>query len=231
MIVNLEALFSERILALPVLLFSIVLHEFSHAYMAYRAGDMTAAAQGRLTLNPLVHLDPVGTVLIPILQFLYQGLPLIGWARPVPVNPLKFRSSEWDIFVSLAGPGSNLLLAITAAILLKIGIVTGLVSEQALLGVLVHAAVKPELIGLVLFYFIEINIALGLFNLIPIPPLDGSRVVYRFLASARSPLADAYAALERYGYIILILIIVSPVGNFFFGIIYYCQSLVMRLIF
>jgi len=219
--VNLEVLFSERILALPVLLFSIVVHEFSHAYAAYRAGDMTAAAQGRLTLNPLAHIDPIGTVLIPLLQFFGpQGLPLIGWAKPVPVNPSRFRSSDWDIFVSLAGPGSNFILAAIAAVVLKIIVMAGVAFTPAMQPVFV-----------VLMFFIGINVALGIFNLIPIPPLDGSRVLYRLLVSARSPWADRYAALEPYGYFILILILVTPASRLFSGIVQSCLGLVMRFVF
>jgi len=218
---NLDTLFSERILALPVLLFSIVVHEFAHAYAAYRAGDMTAAYQGRLTLNPLAHLDPIGTVLIPILQFFGpSNLPLIGWAKPVPVNPLRFRSSEWDIFVSLAGPGSNFSLAILSAILLKILVMTGAVPSPAL---------QP--LVTVLMFFVGINVALGVFNLIPIPPLDGSRVLYRLLASARSPLADRYAAIEPYGYFILILILVTPASKLFYWMVHFCLTFLMGFIF
>jgi len=223
-----SVLFSERILALPVLLLSIVIHEFSHAYVAYRAGDMTAASQGRLTLNPLAHIDPIGTIVVPLLQFMLPGrLPLIGWAKPVPVNPLHFRSAEWDIFVSLAGPGSNFALVVLSAILLKISVLTGLVNAPALLGIVQRA----EPLGTVLLYFIMINIALGIFNLIPIPPLDGSRVLYRLLASARSPLADHYAAIEPYGYFILILILMTPAWRLFGWIASTCQLLVFRLIF
>jgi Zn-dependent protease len=221
MIVNLEALFSERILALPVLLFSIVVHEFAHAYAAYRAGDTTAASQGRLTLNPLAHIDPIGTVLIPLFQFFGpQGLPLIGWAKPVPVNPLRFRSSEWDIFVSLAGPGSNFVLAAIAAVVLKVVV---------MLGAAFTPAMQPVFV--VLMFFVAINVSLGVFNLIPIPPLDGSRVLYRILASARSPLADMYASLEQYGYFILILILVTPASRLFTGIVQFCLHLIMRFIF
>lgn len=215
---NPSEIFNDRVLALPVLLFSIVIHEFSHALVAYRAGDDTAARQGRLTLNPLAHIDPIGTVLIPIIQFFGpSGLPLIGWAKPVPVNPLRFRSSEWDIFVSLAGPASNFLLVLVAAILLKL---------MVLLGAVHHARV----LGLVLLYFIDINVMLGIFNLIPIPPLDGSHVLHRFLVAARSPWAERYAALGQYGYIILLLILISPASKVFGWIIGFCENLVLRYI-
>ncbi len=213
-------LFDQRILALPVLLFSIVVHEVAHAYIAFRAGDDTAALQGRLTLNPLAHLDPIGTVVIPIIQFFGPGLPLIGWAKPVPVNPLRFRSSEWDIFVSLAGPGSNLVLVALAAVLMKLAVLTGLISAPGM-----------EWLFVVLMFFITINVCLAIFNLIPIPPLDGSHVVQRFLIAARSPLADRYAAIAPYGYIILLLILFSPLSRVFHWIINACLKVVLRFIF
>ena len=217
---NLSELFNERVLALPVLLFSIVVHEYSHALVAYRAGDTTAAQAGRLTLNPLVHLDPIGTVLIPIIQFFGpSGLPLIGWAKPVPVNPLRFRSSEWDIFVSLAGPASNFLLVVIAAVLMKLAVVTGMLTP----------AMKPLI--MILVFFITINVCLGIFNLLPIPPLDGSHVLLRLLVSARSPLAERYEALAPYGYVILMLILISPASRFFLWIVGFCRDLVFRFIF
>lgn len=210
----------HALLALPVLLFSIVVHEFAHAYTAYLAGDDTAAAQGRLTLNPVSHIDPIGTLLIPILQFMMPArLPLIGWARPVPVNPLRFKSSEWDIFVSLAGPGSNFLLVVIAAVLMKVAVWTNLITSGE----------SPLFV--VLLLFITINCCLGIFNLIPVPPLDGSRVLHRFLASARSPLADRYAALEPYGFIILILILMSPLARVFGWIVTHAVNLVFELMF
>jgi Zn-dependent protease len=209
---------SEVILALPVLLFSIVLHEFAHAYTAYLAGDTTAASQGRLTLNPIAHIDPIGTVVIPLIQFLSPvGLPLIGWAKPVPVNPLRFRSSEWDIFVSMAGPGSNFILVVITTLIFKILVLAG-----------VYSSLGPLLT--VLNYFILINLALGIFNLIPIPPLDGSRVVYRLLASGGSPLADKYAAIEPYGFIILILILMTPLWKVFGWVIRSAYQTIIRFI-
>ena len=222
-----------QILALPVLLFAIVIHEFAHAYTAFLAGDDTAAAQGRLTLNPISHVDPFGTILVPLMLYLSNTGFMIGWARPVPVNPLRFRSSEWDIFVSLAGPGSNFVLAAIAAILLKIAMVAGLFDVgdvEAAVAVMVLRYGKPQPLALLLLYFITINIVLGLFNLIPIPPLDGSHVLYRLLASSGSTLADRYAALQPYGFFILILILISPVGKVFSWIVAVCISFVLKFV-
>lgn len=229
---NLPDIFNERILGLPVLLFSIVVHEYSHAYVAYRAGDDTAARLGRLTLNPVAHIDPIGTLLIPLIQFLSPvGLPLIGWAKPVPVNPLRFRSSEWDIFVSLAGPGSNLVLAVIAAVGLKMCVLAGLIHLTPLgLFVASHSSAVSPIVSVLLF-FLTINIALAIFNLIPIPPLDGSHVIYRVLVSARSPLAELYERIAPYGYFILILILVTPASRFFGWIVQACENFIFRFIF
>jgi len=222
-----------KLLGLPVLLFSIVVHEFGHAYMAYRAGDMTAAYLGRMTLNPIAHLDPIGTVLIPLIQFFSpQPVPLIGWAKPVPINPLRFRSSEWEIFVSLAGPCSNLILVAISAVLMKIALLSGVaeITVTPYGPMIVAGSNVFTPVVAILEFFIWINIALAVFNLVPIPPLDGSHVVYRLLASARSPLAEAYAALGRYGYIILLVIVISPAWRLFAFLIHMCVSAVYRLI-
>lgn len=227
-----EGISGDRLLQLPVLLFSVVIHEYAHARSAYWAGDDTAASQGRMSLNPLVHIDPWGTILVPLFLTLSRAGFIIGWARPVPVNPLRFRSSEWDLFVSLAGPGSNLILALVAAVLLKLLLAFGVVNGDVLITYLRYGYTpEPEPLGLVLLFFITLNILLALFNLIPIPPLDGSRVVYRFLASARSPLAERYVALEQYGMIILIILLISPLWRYFGILVGKATLLVLRFVF
>ena len=167
-----NALILERVLNLILLLLSLTFHEFFHAWSAWRLGDDTAARMGRLTLNPIAHIDPVGTLLLPLL-----GAP-IGWAKPVPVNPSRCRRgvsmSTGDILVSAAGPASNLLLALIAAVAL------GLLARFA------PSAVEPGSAPLSLLHgLIYLNAGLALFNILPIPPLDGSHVVgnlvpYRF---------------------------------------------------
>lgn len=151
-----------------VLLFSLSFHEAAHAWMALRMGDETARREGRITLNPMAHIDPIGTVLIPLLQIFWAGIPLIGWAKPTPYNPGNFdrnvTMARGHVMVAGAGPASNLVLAIGFTLLLFLGLRTGLADSVGLGG---RALLE---IG------IQMNVALGLFNLFPLPPLDGSKV-------------------------------------------------------
>jgi len=187
---------AEIILMIPVLFFSLSLHEYAHARAALWAGDDTALRAGRLTLNPIAHVDPIGTVFLPLL-FLVRALSggggfFFGWAKPVPVNPARFRKAIWDVYVSFAGPASNFILAIISAIIFKIIFMANIPQKIEL---------NPELwqvLMLLIFNFIALNVLLGLFNLIPIPPLDGSRVLANFLPFNASRRFDE---LERYGLI------------------------------
>ena len=176
--------YSFFIILIPVILFSLTIHEYAHALVAYRLGDDTAKRQGRLSLNPLVHLDLLGTLLLFIVHF--------GWAKPVPVDPRNFRNPKKDmLLVALAGPVSNILTAIAAAVILKA------VFEN-------FAAIPPgsgvDVAVRMLVWFIYIGIVLAVFNMIPIPPLDGSRVLYGLLPDS---LAYRYARFETYGIFIL----------------------------
>ncbi|WP_459911341.1 site-2 protease family protein [Desulfotomaculum defluvii] len=173
----------------PPILFALTLHEYAHAYTAYRLGDKTAYYEGRLTANPLKHLDPLGTLLLFIAGF--------GWAKPVPVNPFYFDDRKKGMMlVSLAGPMTNLLLAVIGSILLGLLTPTG--------G-----------LAFMLSYFIYINVLLAVFNLIPIPPLDGSKILAGLLPGPQQWLYQ----LERYGTAILFLLIflgaLSPILRFF----------------
>jgi Zn-dependent protease len=180
------------LIVLPVLLFSVVVHEYAHGWVAYREGDPTAHMLGRLTLNPIPHIDPIGSILIPGMLAL-TGAPVLGWAKPVPVNPRNYRNyKRGDILVSLAGVASNLLLAIAFTLLRAI----------AVWGVRLVPALTPtwEIVLQMAQYGVLINLVLILFNLLPIPPLDGSHVFYHLLPPR---LGARYRELGRYGMLIL----------------------------
>ena len=183
----------DAILLIVVLIFSVVVHEVAHAWQARREGDDTAEKLGRITLNPLPHLDPIGSFLVPLaLHFSGSGF-LFGWARPVPVNPAKYRSYKWgDIRVSLAGIVSNLGLAVLATL----ATVVALKVEQ----VLGPLGGVSEALRQMAIYGIFINLILAFFNLIPIPPLDGSHVLFHMLPER---LALTYRRAGQYGMLVL----------------------------
>lgn len=192
----------EWLLLVPILLFSIVLHEVAHAWVARREGDRTAEALGRITLNPIPHLDPVGSILVPALLVAMPGGFVFGWARPVPVNPANFRDRRGgDIRVSLAGIAVNLLLALGFALLLvPLGAGAGGELDGGR-GVLAGAA----------FFGILINLILAIFNLIPVPPLDGSHVVYHLLPPG---LRERYRSMGRFGVLALLAFLFLVPGGF-----------------
>lgn len=173
----------ELIIRLMALVFSIVIHEIAHGYAAYRLGDPTARDAHRLTLNPLAHIDPMGSVLLPLFLVLTNSPVLFGWAKPVPFNPAYFRNvKKGTMIVGAAGPAANLVLALIAGTLFRI--------------------LTPDgIIGLFLVHACIINVVLAVFNLVPIPPLDGSRIVVGFLPAH---LAPKYLSIERYGFFIII---------------------------
>lgn len=183
----------------PPLLLAITLHEVAHGWMALRCGDTTAKAQGRLSLNPLRHVDPVGTVLVPGLLYFFSGF-IFGWAKPVPVSYNRLRQPKRDMaLVALAGPASNLLMALGWALVALMG--HGLRDALSWLG-------EPLLLmGIV---GIDVNVMLGVLNLVPIPPLDGSRVLVGILPDR---FGLAMARMEPYGLIILVLLLASGVLN------------------
>ena len=189
----------DFLIIVPVLLLSVVVHEVAHAWQALREGDTTARDLGRITLNPIPHLDPVGSIIVPVVLHLLPGSFLFGWAKPVPVNPLNFRSQPaGDIRVSLAGIVANLGLVVLGAALLALLV--------ALDSVLPLGGVEGSTVFSILSYGIFINLILAYFNLIPIPPLDGSHVLYHLLPSS---LREHYRALGRYGIGILVLLLVA----------------------
>ena len=185
----------EFLLALPVLLVSVVTHEYAHGYAALRQGDSTAAQHGRLTFNPLKHIDPWMSLLLPaMLWFGSNGQFVFGGAKPVPVNPNNYRNyKRGDIIVSSAGIAANLaLFVVFLALSVAVGIVGG-VTPFALDGLIIIQ--RMFLLG------VWLNALLAFFNLIPIPPLDGSHILYHFLPPN---LAQKYRELARYGFLILL---------------------------
>ena len=201
-------------MALPLLL-AMVLHEYAHGWVANRYGDPTARLEGRLTLNPLAHVDPFGTVILPLICLLVPGGFFLGWAKPVPINPGRLHNPRRDMaLVAAAGPGMNLLLAVGSAIMLSILLSIdptlatawppqpGQLPRGDLLGILLLPLAAMSL------YSVFINVLLMVFNLIPIPPLDGGRVLTSLLP-AKS--AIALTRLEPYGMLIIVgLIILDP---------------------
>ena len=156
------------IILLPILIFSLCFHEFSHGYIAYKLGDHTAARNGRLTLNPLAHLDPIGSLMILFVGF--------GWAKPVPVNPVNFSNPRVDMMkVAFAGPASNLLLAFTGGLMMRLVNIVGLL--------------QSEMFIQTLYFFIFINISLAVFNMIPVAPLDGSQIFGNMISKTNPELA------------------------------------------
>lgn len=195
----------QLLISLPVLIFSIVVHEVAHAYVARTQGDNTAFMLGRITLNPLPHLDPLGSVLLPGIMALTGG-PILGWAKPVPVNPRNFRSyKRGDILVSLAGIASNLVLAVLFTLLLA----ATLAAAAAFPGALRLWAVLGAMFQAGIF----INFLLALFNLLPVPPLDGSHVMMHLLPVK---LAVKYRELGRYGMLILFALLFLGALSFVF---------------
>ena len=178
------------ILLVPPILLALTFHEFMHGYTAYRFGDPTAKLNGRLTMNPLVHLDPFGTLMLFLVHF--------GWAKPVPVDPRYFKNPKRDmLFVALAGPLANMALALLSGLLLRLIKAGGL-------DMLPKMILEPVYIMTILS--LQINLALAIFNLLPIPPLDGSKILYGILPRQYEHLIEP---LERYGGYILMALIVA----------------------
>lgn len=190
---------------IPALVIAIVFHEVAHGFVAKLLGDPTASDQGRLTLNPIAHVDPVGTLLVPGALALL-GAPVFGWAKPVPVNKWRLDNPRFGMMaVAAAGPGSNFILALAGAVMLglvspaDIGFGPG--SGGAFASVLVNSAGDPQWLATGLFYFLLVNIFLGLFNLLPIPPFDGSHIVGGLLPAALRP---GWERLQGVGMVLLI---------------------------
>jgi Zn-dependent protease len=181
--------FTQILLLAPPILLALTFHEFAHAYVASRFGDDTAKRSGRLTMNPLAHLDPLGTIMIFIVHF--------GWAKPVPVNPYNLKHPKQDmLWISAAGPMSNIILALISGLLLRF---------VSTINIAPQPNSVPEIFIIMLVLSLKINLALAIFNILPIAPLDGSKILYGILPAR---FGNQIYLLERYGPILLIGLII-----------------------
>lgn len=199
---------ADLLYRIPALLIALTFHEYAHARMAFAWGDPTAKNTGRMTLNPISHLDPIGTLMVMLVGF--------GWARPVPINPFNFRDQKKGLFwVSLAGPGTNLLLAFAATLILFL--VTGNLPT-------IYRWITPSMFDSVMIWIVFINVFLAIFNFVPLPPLDGSKIFSSLLPRSY---AHYYRSFEAYGPFILIILLVLgllprillPIASLIIGVI------------
>ena len=197
------------IFQIGVLIFSVVIHEVAHGFAALALGDRTAEEEGRLTLNPIRHIDPFGTVILPVMSYLLGGI-IIGWAKPVPYNPLRLRRGKWGpAFVGIAGPAANILLALIFGLSLR---TVPFLSESAFLTNFISIAATISLL----------NLTLAFFNLVPIPPLDGSKLLFALMPRHWY---GVRLLLEQYGIFLLLFFIaflaplLSPIVLFSFRLI------------
>ena len=194
-----------------IVLISISVHEASHAYAAYKMGDPTAMHLGRVTLNPLKHIDLWGTIIIPLILILSRVGFVVGWAKPVPINPNNFEDrKKGEIIVSLAGPLSNLLLATAVGLLMRF---------------LYHAQVGNNILFNLLYLIFAINILLAFFNLIPIPPLDGSHVLENMLSYRAR---EVYRRIAPFSFIIII-ILINVISPLFFLILRFFTKIIIGI--
>jgi Zn-dependent protease len=217
---NPEVLIPQLVIYMVVLLLAISAHEAAHAWMSMKFGDDTAYLLGRVTLNPVSHTDPIGTLLIPIVGFIVAAaggnLFLIGWGKPTPVNPLRWRQKDLaNVMVSIAGILANLIIATIAFIIIKVLVVNGTWYTMS------DGLGEPARILLILL--LNMNISLAVFNLLPFPPLDGSKVLETFLPESMQPIL---ATLEQYGYLILmVLMYMGVLGAIIGPVLYVVHSL------
>ncbi|MGB9874180.1 MAG: site-2 protease family protein [Hydrogenobacter sp.] len=190
----------EAVITIPAIMVAVILHEYAHGWMAYKMGDPTAKEAGRLTLNPIPHIDPFGTLILPAVFILIGSPILFGWAKPVPINPLRFRDLKiGTFFVSIAGVGMNLMLALIFGFLYRL-------VDAGYLDFLGQKTILP----LAIFFAksVLINVILAVFNAIPIPPLDGSRALMSFFSLKYW---ETFYRFEMYGFLILTLLLFTGV--------------------
>ncbi len=201
------------VIQFAVVLFAISIHEAAHGWMANFFGDPTAKLQGRITLNPIAHIDLVGTIIFPLL-LIAMGAPVFGWAKPVMVNPYNLKNPKRDhMYIAAAGPGANIIASVVTIIIFIV-----------LKRLNIISLMNPGIIALILFYLIVINVFLAIFNLIPIPPLDGSGIIEGLL---KGQALESYQKIKPFGFIILIVIIYAgfldilarPILNFIINIL------------
>ncbi len=216
---------SKLVIYMVVWILSVSAHEAAHAWTSYKFGDDTAYNLGRVTLNPIPHIDPVGTLLLPIIGFLISyssafNFPLIAWGKPTPVNPLKWRNKDTaNVCVSLAGIVINLLIAVGASVVIKI-----MISQQIITAENYQVGMISIFFNL-LYTLVLMNVGLAIFNLLPFPPLDGSKVLQTFLPRSFEPF---FELLETYGFLILLVLvqlgviraIVAPLNQFILSILF-----------
>lgn len=219
---------------LIVFLFAISIHESAHAWMANRCGDPTARMLGRITLNPIKHIDPIGTILLPLIA-MFAHFPAIGWAKPTPVDPRNFRNSVLDdILTSVAGPISNFLVASASVLLLILIALTSTPGHQivrslpfsyrlGIVGMGSDSVLVP--ICLLLYEAMMINVILGVFNLIPVPPLDGSHVLRHFLSDS---VRRMYDTIGVFGLIALVFLGGGLLGRLIFPVVGIFDSILTR---
>jgi len=190
----------EIIIAIPAIMMAVILHEYAHGWVAYKMGDSTAKEYGRLTINPIPHIDPLGTIIFPAILLLLGSPILFGWARPVPINPFRFKDLRvGTFFVSIAGVSMNLALAFLFGLLFRL-------SHGGYLDFLGSAVLEP----LEIFFVksVMINTVLAVFNMVPIPPLDGSRAVMSFFSLKHWEL---FYRFEMYGFLVITLLLFTGI--------------------
>jgi len=175
----------ETIFSIIILIFSVVIHEVSHGYMANKLGDPTARLAGRLTLNPIKHLSLFGSFLFPLITYLMGGF-IFGWAKPIPYNPYNIKQKHGDALIAIAGPASNLALALVFGVLIRLNMIYYFF---------------PESFNNIFVIIVFINLILAIFNLVPIPPLDGSKILFSFLSNKYSYITEF---IEKYGMVLVI---------------------------